>query len=316
MLFNFDFNTPIYKLKLNMNNNNFYIKRDDLIPFSFGGNKVRIAYEFFKDMIEKRKNCIISYGSPSSNLNRVISNMASFLNIKSKIIYSLDNDFFNNSFNNILTQKIGFDIYKCQKQNVSQTVKKVIEDCIKEGLNPYYIYGNEFGKGNEKTPLKAYIKAYDEIMEYERNNKKEFNYIFHASGTGVTQSGLLLGNIRSRKNTKIIGISISRNEKIGKEIIYNNIKEYLGKNKYIDNDIIHFEDKYLYGGYSKYNYNIVKTINDIYKKEGIPLDTTYTGKAFNGMLEYIKEKNIKNKDILFIHTGGTPLFFDNVMEGC
>ena len=41
---------------------------------------------------------------------------------------------------------------------------------------------------------------------------------------------------------------------------------------------------------------------------GIPLDATYTGKAFMGMTEYIED--VKGKNILFIHTGGTPLFFD------
>ena len=43
---------------------------------------------------------------------------------------------------------------------------------------------------------------------------------------------------------------------------------------------------------------------------GIPLDTTYTGKAFAGMLSHIKQERLKGKTILFIHTGGTPLFFD------
>lgn len=47
-------------------------------------------------------------------------------------------------------------------------------------------------------------------------------------------------------------------------------------------------------------------------KYGIPLDSTYTGKAFQGMKKYIAENNIKNKNILFIHTGGTPLFFDDL----
>ena len=30
--------------------NELYIKRDDLLPFSMGGNKVRIAEAFFQDM--------------------------------------------------------------------------------------------------------------------------------------------------------------------------------------------------------------------------------------------------------------------------
>ena len=28
-----------------------YVKRDDLIPYAFGGNKVRIAAEFMDDML-------------------------------------------------------------------------------------------------------------------------------------------------------------------------------------------------------------------------------------------------------------------------
>ena len=34
-------------------NADIYIKREDLHPFSFGGNKVKIAQEIFADMEEK-----------------------------------------------------------------------------------------------------------------------------------------------------------------------------------------------------------------------------------------------------------------------
>ena len=40
------------------------------------------------------------------------------------------------------------------------------------------------------------------------------------------------------------------------------------------------------------------------------MDGTYTGKAFLGMEHYIEEHQISGKKILFIHTGGTPLFYD------
>ena len=40
--------TPIQRLPLSEDTRNrFWIKRDDLLPFSFGGNKVRIAASFF-----------------------------------------------------------------------------------------------------------------------------------------------------------------------------------------------------------------------------------------------------------------------------
>ena len=44
---------------------------------------------------------------------------------------------------------------------------------------------------------------------------------------------------------------------------------------------------------------------------GLPLDSTYTGKAFLGMKKYIDKERISGSHVLFIHTGGTPLFFDD-----
>ena len=46
----------------------------------------------------------------------------------------------------------------------------------------------------------------------------------------------------------------------------------------------------------------------------LPLDPIYTGKAFWGMQEYLKTAGITDSRILFLHTGGTPLFFDYVSK--
>ena len=43
--------TVIQKLKLDAGSGNeIYVKRDDLLPFSIGGNKVRISEAFYADM--------------------------------------------------------------------------------------------------------------------------------------------------------------------------------------------------------------------------------------------------------------------------
>lgn len=81
--------TPIITMNYSDGFNRFY-KRDDLLPFSFGGNKVRIANEYFNDMLPKGCNCIISYGSSKSNLNRVIANMSRTLEIPCYIVSPLD----------------------------------------------------------------------------------------------------------------------------------------------------------------------------------------------------------------------------------
>ena len=40
----------------------------------------------------------------------------------------------------------------------------------------------------------------------------------------------------------------------------------------------------------------------------------YTGKAFWGMKQYIEEHQLQDCDVLFIHTGGTPLFYDCILN--
>ena len=71
---------------------NLFIKREDCLPFSFGGNKLRICLEFLKDMQTQQKNCMIGYGSLSSNLCRVLANLCSYYGIKCFIVYAVDDE--------------------------------------------------------------------------------------------------------------------------------------------------------------------------------------------------------------------------------
>ena len=49
------------------------------------------------------------------------------------------------------------------------------------------------------------------------------------------------------------------------------------------------------------------------KEEGLFLDPVYTGKAFAGLVNMAKEGAFRPDDrVLFLHTGGTPLFFDAI----
>ena len=75
---------------------------------------------------------------------------------------------------------------------------------------------------------------------------------------------------------------------------------------------VNFIDKYILSGYGNYDKSIIETIKYSMRNYGIPMDTTYVGKAFCGMNDYIEDNKIRNKKILFIHTGGTPLFFDDL----
>ncbi|MDB1944577.1 pyridoxal-phosphate dependent enzyme [Clostridium tertium] len=294
-------------------NNKFYMKRDDLLPFSFGGNKVRIAEKYFNDMEIKKCNCIITYGSSQSNLCRVIANMAKQKNIDCYVVSPVDESEKKNTNNAILVSLSEANIIKCSKNNVANTINDLIKNLKKLGKKPYYIYGDIYGKGNEIVPMYAYFEAYEEIKEYEKQHSVKFDYIFHASGTGTTQSGLISGMLKNNDMKKIIGISIARLEEQQKKNIFDNVTLFTGiKNKELIDNSINFQDKYICGGYGKYNEEIVNIVRWVLTSDAIPLDLTYTGKAFWGMNEYLKENEVIGKNILFIHTGGLPIFFDNL----
>lgn len=177
----------------------------------------------------------------------------------------------------------------------------------------YYIYGDKYGNGNEEVPMRAYVKVYKEIQTQARNMGGQFDYIFLAAGTGMTQAGLIAGKIIYGGDEKIVGISVARNKRQQENVLQKMLSAYsLKHNIPVHQAYVEVIDNYVCAGYGKYNAEIIKTIRKMMLVYGIPLDPTYTGKAFWGMLQYLKKENITGKNILFIHTGGTPLFFDNM----
>lgn len=300
---------PIYSLE-KYNENEIYIMRDDLIPFSFGGNKARKAVNFFKEIKENNYNYVITYGSASSNHCRIIANLCKKNEIRCTIITTEKEHETNNK---IMCELFNVEFVYCKVEEVKQTIEKQINQKRKENFKPYFIQGG--GHGNLGT--QAYIDAYKEILEYEQNRDIQFDYIFHASGTGTTQAGLILGKLLNHSKTKIVGVSIARKLPRGRDVIIESIDDYISEKNLkieIQKEDIKFIDDYILEGYGKYNKEILEEIKKMLCTYGVPMDTTYTGKAFWGMKEYIKKEDIKNKKVLFIHTGGTPIFFDIIKE--
>ena len=299
--------TPINKLKMNLNTNNFFVKRDDLLPFSFGGNKARKAVRFFEEIQKNNNDVVVTYGSSSSNHCRVIANMAASRGIECYIIAPQEG--YEETNNSEMVALFGAKIIKTPLENVANTIEQVMEN-LKKNHNPYFIQGG--GHGNIGT--QAYVDAYEEIRAYEKEKQIKFDYIFLASGTGTTQAGLVAGKIKNEENDKkIIGISIARTNPRGGNIVAQSVCDYFENGQDYDGEI-DFLDEYVCGGYGKSNDQIRKIIKDILLYEGMPLNLTYTGKAFWGMKRFIEENGVMNKNILFINTGGTPLFFDDLEE--
>lgn len=293
--------------------NKLYIKRDDLLPFSFGGNKARKAKEFFDEILKGGYNVVITYGSKFSNHCRVISNLCSKYGIKCLIISPMSRD--KSNFNQKLINLCGALTIECEVDQVSDTIEATIrEESKKKNQKVYFIPGG--GHGNLGT--KAYVDAYNEIELWTRNHDILFDYIFLASGTGTTQAGLIVGNIIHNNDIRIVGISVARGKLRGSEVIVDSVNDYLKKlnlkNKLINLETVEFYDNYVESEYGKTNNDINSTIQKEYMLHSIPLSSNYTGKAFTGMKNFLVSNDIEEKNILFLHTGGAPLFFDDLND--
>ena len=285
--------------------NHLYIKREDLIPFSFGGNKARKAQLFFKEIDKGCYDCVVTYGSGSSNHCRVITNECFRRGMGCYIIAPQEAS--EPTFNSQMIELFGAKITTVPVSEVHATIEGKIEELKIAGKIPYFIEGG--GHGNIGT--EAYVQCYGEIKKFEEEQGLHFDYIFFASGTGTTHAGLVCGQLLAGDERKIVGISIARKNPRGRNVVVQSIRDYMG-DRATEEEIqlaTVFIDDYT-SGYGKEDIRVKQTIDTVLKNYGIPLDATYTGKAFMGMSKYIKD--IKDKNILFIHTGGTPLFFDEL----
>ncbi len=300
-----------------------YVKRDDRLPFSYGGNKVRIAAELIADMKKRGFTSIVSYGSPGSNMNRAIAHMAMAEGIPCRVIIKLDKGKTCDRvipLNEKLVLSSSALVSYCHAEDgdsIRRAVEEALEEEIKLGHKPYYIYGNSQGQGNRTALMMASFKEYGEIRRWEKERGTDFSHIFMAVGTGATISGLVSGErteitaekTASSKMPAVHGISVARSAKTEREIILDNLYSFNPAVMDPESDGFDITDEYLCGGYGHFDSNIMKTIGYMYMNYMLPLDPTYTGKAFYGMQQEIKKKGYRG-NCLFIHTGGYPLFHD------
>ena len=108
--------TPIQFLWEDEQGNRVYVKREDLLPYSFGGNKARIGLEYLADMERQGKDHLIAYGNARSNLCRVLSNLCCARNIPCTILSPADDDGQRRpSFNQRFCESFGAQIVPCLK---------------------------------------------------------------------------------------------------------------------------------------------------------------------------------------------------------
>ena len=123
------------------------------------------------------------------------------------------------------------------------------------------------------------------------------DYFCVSSGTGGTAAGLVVG----LAGMCILKVFPALKGDFIKDEINSLIWESVEK-KY---DNWQFVTNYHFGGYTKWNQELIDFINAFYEKFRLQLDPIYTGKLFYGIWNEIEKAKFKDgSTIVVIHTGG------------
>lgn len=291
-------------------NSDFYIKREDKGSYlCSGGNKCRKLEYLIKDAIKNNCDTIITCGAIQSNHCMLTLSAAKkegldcHLILEQRIPNSYDETA---SGNNYLYKLLEANVHvvKNGKKLVNAKMKKVYDELIKQGKKPRIIAGG----GSEPLGVLAFTKCAKEI----ENSKDDIDYVFVTSGSGGTHAGLALGFHLLKSKTKVIGISNKLPKKEQEDKIKRLIKETID---YFDLDVkendvnVEVNDEFYGEGYSIDTPGMIKAVKLFALKEGVLLDSVYTGKCADGFLTLSQRKRFQNKKLLFIHSGGSTSLF-------
>ena len=313
------FPTPLNELKKvskKYPDYNVFIKRDDNTGLASGGNKTRKLEYLIKQALDANCDTIITAGAQQSNHCRQTAAACSIAGLKCHLLLGGDKPEIYDG-NLLLSSILGAEIHftgENRKGEDKETLHKKLEN---KGNKCFVIpYG-----GSNFTGAMGFVNAVKELKEQLIEQKLKIDYIFFASSSGGMQAGLTLGKELYQLNAKLIPISIDKDETNGlslEEVVLNIIKEggqKLNINKNFQLSDIRLNRDYDKDGYGVVTNNEINAINELAKNEGVLLDPVYTGRAFYGMLDFLKEKKIPtNANVLFWHTGGLPAIFKYANE--
>ena len=289
--------------ELNLGNRTITLVRDDLFPEVGGGNKARKALYYETSMRDGRFNACVTTGGIQSNHNRAIALMCARNGWKCHLVYHGTRERFEQEKGNaLIVRKAGAECSFVEAHEIGPSMDSVMEKFKSEGLNPMYIHGG----GHDLPGGIALVEAVRELKSKCEAEGYRPDYIFHASGTGSTQAGIAVGlDLAGWSDVHLVGISVARQKERGTQVIEdfaNMLARHYGLNKDYRGQI-DFNTDYLCGGYENYTTDMAEFLDNVMKESGIMFDTTYSGKAFYGMMDIIEKTGIDG-NILFWHTGG------------
>jgi len=293
---------------------NIYIKRDDLLGLTSGGNKTRKLEFLVADALSKGADTLITCGAVQSNHCRLTLSAAVKEGLKCRLVleervagsYRVDA-----SGNNFLFRLLGVEKITVVPggSNMLDAMSKVAEELAKEGRLGYVIPGG----GSNSIGATGYVACAQEIQNQLFSKGIDIDRLVTPTGSTGTQAGLVVGFAGCNMNIPIVGIGVSRDKDVQEEMVFDlaeRCSEHVGVKGGIPRAAVTCFGDYWRPQYSVPNRKMVEAVNILAKSEGILLDPVYTGKAMAGLIDLSRRGYFKKGErVLFLHTGGSPALY-------
>jgi D-cysteine desulfhydrase family pyridoxal phosphate-dependent enzyme len=279
-----------------------FIKRDDAIPFGFGGNKVRKLALVAARAVADGADTLITAGGVQSNHARTTAAAAAKLGLRAVLVANGEAPE-RLTANALLDNLLGAEVvYVPSREDRAPMILEVAERLRSEGRRPYAI------PIGASTPLGAlgFALALAELID----QMPAPDVIVHSTSSGGTQAGLVAGCRLLGLSTRVVGISAddsSQSLQSHVRAIISGIADLLDIDlvKLSRGTAIEVDDRFVGDGYGIPTDGSREAIELAARTEAIFLDPTYTAKAMAGLIAYVRQQKFReNQTVLFWHTGG------------
>lgn len=314
--------TPIHRLERMtelLGGPEIWIKRDDLTGIGLSGNKVRKLEYLLAEARERGADTLITCGGVQSNHARATA-VAAVQNSMSAVLILRGQSAAPYDGNVLLDRLVDAEIRLVTAEQYAARIGQIMEQTAEElrgaGRRPYIIPEG----GSNLLGVWGYIRAAGEIGQQLERMQLEIDVIITAVGSGGTCAGLLIGGKLAGLAGRVTGFNVCDTADRFRDLIGRLAAETIGRYRLpvqLEADDVDLIDGYVGRGYALSRPEELELIRTVARTEGIFLDPVYTGKAFFGLADQIRQGRFgKGHRILFMHTGGLyGLFTPAIREG-
>jgi D-cysteine desulfhydrase len=290
-----------------------WIKRDDQTGLALGGNKTRKLEFLLADALALGCDTLITTGAVQSNHCRQTAAAAAKAGLDCHLVLGGQPPELPNG-NLLLDLLLGATPHWTTRDNRINRLRELEVELKAAGKHPYFItYG-----GSDPVGASGYALAMEEVLEQARAAGVQFDAVVIASSSGGTQAGLAAGAWALGSGVPILAISIDEPQEKLQEHVASLASDTTLRGSlthtFAPSDIL-VDDRYLGGGYGVVGDLEREAMRVMAQTEGILLDPVYTGRAFGGLLDILRNPperlggGERPPRVLFWHTGGTTALF-------